>query len=217
MPPDYWAKRPCFTVVQLARLQLTRTSPLTEMYTLSPFVWCGRLRYELLLRAVNHSEVAAEKVARIYFGHSEDGLRFTMGDHPVIAPGPGDDDQDGCEDPTVVVDGDTTYVYYSGWNQTALRGAASARRGLGCGTSAQAWNRDPVLGPSDEPEGGVDRPRRARDVPLVLRVRSEQRLRGGDRVGPRRGRALDSATAHLRIATRVLGCLAPQSGTAAVY
>jgi predicted GH43/DUF377 family glycosyl hydrolase len=122
MPPVDWARRPFITVVQLARLQLIRTSPLTEMYTLSPFVWREQGPYELLLRAVNHSEIAAEKVARIYYGRSEDGLRFTMGDHPVIAPGSGADDQDGCEDPTVAIVGDTTYVYYSGWNQTALRG-----------------------------------------------------------------------------------------------
>jgi beta-1,2-mannobiose phosphorylase / 1,2-beta-oligomannan phosphorylase len=112
-----------FAVGQTAPLQLVRTSPLTEMYTLSPFVWRGRLRrYEMLLRAVNRSEIAAEKVARIYYGQSEDGLRFTMGDQPVIAPGPGDDDKDGCEDPTVAVVGDTTYVYYTGWNQTAQKG-----------------------------------------------------------------------------------------------
>jgi beta-1,2-mannobiose phosphorylase / 1,2-beta-oligomannan phosphorylase len=70
-----------FTVVQSAPLQLIRTSPLAEMYTLSPYVWRGGPGYELLLRAVNHSEIAAEKVARIYYGQSEDGLRFTMGDH----------------------------------------------------------------------------------------------------------------------------------------
>jgi hypothetical protein len=69
-----------FTVERTAPLQLVRTNPLTEMYTLSPFVWRGRLRYELLLRAVNHSEIAAEKVARIYYGQSEDGLRFRMGE-----------------------------------------------------------------------------------------------------------------------------------------
>jgi beta-1,2-mannobiose phosphorylase / 1,2-beta-oligomannan phosphorylase len=122
-----------FTVEQTAPLQLVRTSPLTEMYTLSPFVWRVRLRYELLLRAVNHSEVAAEKVARIYYGQSEDGLRFTMGDQPVIAPGPSDDDKDGCEDPTVAVVGHTTYVYYSGWNQTAQKGQLL----LAAGTDAE--------------------------------------------------------------------------------
>ena len=52
-----------FTVLESARLHLISKSPLTEMYTLSPFVWRGPRQYELLLRAVNHSEVAAEKVA----------------------------------------------------------------------------------------------------------------------------------------------------------
>src|SRR5450759_5178917 len=33
-----------FTIGQTAPLQLVRTSPLAEMYTLSPFVWRGRLR-----------------------------------------------------------------------------------------------------------------------------------------------------------------------------
>jgi len=32
----------------------------------------------LLLRAVNRSEIAAEKVARVYYGGSEDGLRFDL-------------------------------------------------------------------------------------------------------------------------------------------
>src|SRR5450759_129515 len=144
MPPDYWARRPCFTVVQLARLQLTRTSPLTEMYTLSPFVWRGWLRYELLLRAVNHSEIAAEKVARIYYGQSEDGLRFTMGDNPVISPGPGDDDKDGCEDPTVAVVGGTTYIYYTGWNQTIL----TAQLLLAAGPDAEHLHKRGIAIPS---------------------------------------------------------------------
>lgn len=47
-----------FTVEQTAPLQLLCTSPLTEMYTLSPFVWSEQGPYELLLRAVNHSEGA---------------------------------------------------------------------------------------------------------------------------------------------------------------
>jgi beta-1,2-mannobiose phosphorylase / 1,2-beta-oligomannan phosphorylase len=120
MPPVHQAGNPLFTVTQSAHLQLIRTRSLKGMYTLSPFVWHGRPGYEMLLRAVNRSEIAAEKVARIYYGRSEDGIRFTMGDHPAIAPGPGDD-RDGCEDPTVAIVGGTTYVYYTGWNQTSLR------------------------------------------------------------------------------------------------
>ncbi len=66
-----------FTVEQIAPLQLVRTSPLAEMYTLSPFVWCEQGPYELLLRAVNHAEIAGEKVARIYYGRSDQSpIRF---------------------------------------------------------------------------------------------------------------------------------------------
>ncbi len=101
---------------------LMRRSPLSEMYTLSPFVWKNDGEYNILLRAVNRSENPAEKVARIYYGHSDDGVRFAIGDHPVIAPGPGEDDHDGCEDPTLAIVDGIVYVYYTGWNETAKRG-----------------------------------------------------------------------------------------------
>ncbi len=116
------AQTPGFAVAEITSLELKRNSPLAQMYTLSPFVWRQGPQYGLLLRAVNRSTIAAEKVARVYYGRSRDGLHFSMGDHPVIAPGPGDDDKDGCEDPTLArVDG-TCYVYYTGWNQTFKRG-----------------------------------------------------------------------------------------------
>lgn len=113
---------PGFAVAEIESLELERRSPLAEMYTLSPFVWRQRPQYGLLLRAVNRSTIPAEKVARIYYGHSCNGLRFIMGDHPVIAPGPGEDDKDGCEDPTLAIVDGTYYVYYTGWNQTFKRG-----------------------------------------------------------------------------------------------
>ncbi|MGC8485979.1 MAG: hypothetical protein ACP5O6_10160 [Candidatus Baltobacteraceae bacterium] len=111
-----------FGVAGIAPLELDAQSPLSEMYTLSPFVWCEGSAFKLLVRAVNHSEVAAEKVARIYYGTSSDGLRFEMGANPVLAPGPDSVDKDGCEDPTVAMVHGTYHVYYTGWNQAALRG-----------------------------------------------------------------------------------------------
>ncbi len=111
-----------FTVGDIDALELERTSPLAEMYTLSPFAWREDAKYGLLVRAVNRSEVAAEKIARVYYGHAGDGLRFTMGDHPVIRPGPGEDDKDGCEDPTLAIVGGRYYVYYTGWNQSLKHG-----------------------------------------------------------------------------------------------
>ncbi len=111
-----------FTVVRTDALRLDCAAPLRDMYTLSPFVWRSRDGYELLVRAVNRSEIAAEKVARIYHGVSPDGIHFAMDANPVIPPGPGELDCDGCEDPTLAASDELFYVYYSGWNQTKLRG-----------------------------------------------------------------------------------------------
>ncbi len=111
-----------FAVAQITPVQLERKSPLAEMYTLSPFVWREDGTYKLLVRAVPRSDIPAEKIARIYYGESSDGIRFKMGDEPVIAPGPGEDDKDGCEDPTVATVDGTYYVYYTGWNENARRG-----------------------------------------------------------------------------------------------
>lgn len=92
------------------------------MYKLSPFVWRGSHGYELLIRAVPHSDIAAEKIARIYYGDSPDGIHFRMDGEPVIAPGPGEDDRNGCEDPTLALVDGTYYVYYTGWNERLKRG-----------------------------------------------------------------------------------------------
>ncbi|MBC5823533.1 MAG: hypothetical protein GIW99_07470 [Candidatus Eremiobacteraeota bacterium] len=113
-----------FAVVEIKALELERKSPLAEMYTLSPFVWRegAGAEYNLLVRAVPHSDIPAEKIARVHYGVSSDGLHFKMSDRPAIAPGPGDDDKDGCEDPTLAIVDETYYVYYTGWNETSKRG-----------------------------------------------------------------------------------------------
>lgn len=111
-----------FAVDEITSLELDRRGPLAEMYTLSPFVWCEDKTYHMLVRAVPHSEIPAEKSARVYYGQSNDGLHFEMEDAPIIAPGSGEADRDGCEDPTVAKVGDTYFVYYTGWNEASKRG-----------------------------------------------------------------------------------------------
>lgn len=113
---------PRFALLRRERLRLNAGAPLCDMYTLSPFVWETRDGFGLLVRAVNHSEIATQKVARIYHGVSSDGIDFAMDAQPVIAPGPGELDHDGCEDPTLALCDGTYYVYYTGWNQSELRG-----------------------------------------------------------------------------------------------
>ena len=82
-------------------LELIDKGPLAQMYALSPFVWRAGERYDLLLRAVNQAARNEDKVSQIYYGTSENGVRFRMDRRPVIAPGPETEDRDGCEDPTV--------------------------------------------------------------------------------------------------------------------
>ena len=107
-------------ILEDAELEIAASPAVAQMYHLSPYVWRTQNgTYEMLLRVVNRSEVASEKVARIHFGTSSGGLRFSIGDDPVLAPGPSADDHDGCEDPTLIERDATYYVYYSGWNESA--------------------------------------------------------------------------------------------------
>lgn len=112
-----------FAVSYIDALTIESESPLREMYKLSPYVWREADGYHMLLRAVPHSEDPAQKIARIHYGRSDDGLTFRMESQPVIAPGPSEMDIDGCEDPSVAIADGTYYVYYSGWNEREKQGS----------------------------------------------------------------------------------------------
>jgi len=160
-------------------LELTDPGPLAEMYTLSPFVWRANGRYQLLLRAVNWAEREEDKVARIHYGESKDGLHFRMEHHPVIAPGPTPDDQDGCEDPTVAVVDDTLYVYYTGWNQAQKEGQLL----LAAGSSPNQLQKRGVAIPSSE---AFQNPKEASIAPCkdgTWRLFFEYATQGASRVG----------------------------------
>lgn len=113
-----------FEIAATEPLTLDAVPPLSEMYTLSPFVWRKANGWEALLRAVpRRDDVPSLKIACAYYGRSADGLHFVMDAQPAIAPGPGPEDADGCEDPTVAITDDGThFVYYSGWNEQAKQG-----------------------------------------------------------------------------------------------
>lgn len=108
-----------FHVENVQELIIDRPAALKDFYILSPFVWKEGNAYQLLMRMVNRSQVAAEKVARIHYGRGFSKKHFVLEAIPVVKPGPGED-RDGSEDPTLAKIGDTYYVYYSGWNQEAL-------------------------------------------------------------------------------------------------
>lgn len=113
-----------FGLQQLDELNFVCSPELAAMYKLSPFVWYEDDCYKLLLRVVNFSAIASEKVARVHYGESDDGVTFEVDETPVIAPGPDSNanDNGGCEDPTLAKVGDEYFVYYSGWNEHLKRG-----------------------------------------------------------------------------------------------
>lgn len=114
---------PTFTVQATELLSLAAVPPLSEMYTLSPFVWEDGGRWKMLVRAVpRRDDTPALKIACAYYGVSDDGLRFEMDAAPAISAGPDAEDLDGCEDPTVAIVSGTYYVYYTGWNQRKGQG-----------------------------------------------------------------------------------------------
>jgi predicted GH43/DUF377 family glycosyl hydrolase len=111
-----------FQLVEQEALSFRCSEPLASMYKLSPFVWQEGDGFCLLLRVVNYSDTPSEKVARIHYGTSTNGLAFALEPEPVIRPGPEAYDTGGCEDPTVACAGGAYHVYYSGWNEQVKRG-----------------------------------------------------------------------------------------------
>ena len=120
-----------FRRIRQDEVEFDAPGELADMYKLSPCVWNDDGRYELLLRVVNRSEDASKKVARIYYGTSETGLRFALDERPAIGPAPEPDapDNGGCEDPTIAREDGVYYVYYSGWNEHLKRGEMLLARG----------------------------------------------------------------------------------------
>jgi predicted GH43/DUF377 family glycosyl hydrolase len=142
-----------FSLESVDEVSYACSQELEGMYKLSPFVWREDDHFELLLRVVNYSDIASEKVARIHRGLSLDGVNFALGSEPVIGPGedtPGSYDSAGCEDPTVATVDGSYYVYYTGWNEHIKRGElllASGRslehlekRGIALASTARVMN-----------------------------------------------------------------------------
>ena len=110
-----------FQILANESVRVHASEPLASFYQLSPFVWRQNDALHIMIRAVNHSERASEKVARIYHGRSLDGLNFYMDESPAIAPGSDSADHDGCEDPTVaLVNENSTYTIPAGTKRSVV-------------------------------------------------------------------------------------------------
>jgi predicted GH43/DUF377 family glycosyl hydrolase len=117
------AKGPDFDVEAIDAVHLDARTPLADRDWMSPYVWDegdGRLR--MMVRAVPRTLDETGNTGSIYYGEGQDGLSFKMDADPVIAPGPGDLDIGGCEDPTVVKWGSEYVVYYTGVDRTRCSG-----------------------------------------------------------------------------------------------
>lgn len=120
-------------VVSIEPVTLHRTNRLANMYVLSPFVWFDGEQFHLFVRAVpRRDDEPRLKMAEIWHGVSSDGSHFDMDLAPILFPGPDLADLDGCEDPTVVVDGETLRVWYTGYNQQQQTGRLLFARGPDC-------------------------------------------------------------------------------------
>ena len=110
---------PRFEVLAIEDLAIDGACVLDSRELLSPYVWRESGQLGMLLRAVPRDE--DEPSSRIWYGTSDDGLRFTMADAPVIVPSLSHLDAGGCEDPTVIDTGDRLVVFYTGVDE---KGAA---------------------------------------------------------------------------------------------
>lgn len=103
-----------FAVEKIEPVAMALPEVLSGHALMSPYVWrLGGGGYGMLVRVVP-PEGGAEITGSIWYAESRDGRHFTMEEGPAIAPGPDEDDIGGCEDPTLVIDGARTLVYYTG-------------------------------------------------------------------------------------------------------
>jgi beta-1,2-mannobiose phosphorylase / 1,2-beta-oligomannan phosphorylase len=108
-----------FVVTKVETIRLSGPKALTDCQLMSPYVWEPTVGapgpLSMLVRAVPPLGSSDPTTGRIWFAQGEaDGLTFTADSEPLIVPGPGPEDIDGCEDPTVVPTDKTCLVYYTG-------------------------------------------------------------------------------------------------------
>lgn len=137
---------PPFRVTRNDALVLSRPAQLSSDFILSPYVWRDGAAFRMLARVVNDDPDPDQKVARIYYATSSDGLAFAIEDTPVIAPSEIIDDDGGCEDPTVLAGADGYRVYYSGWSRERRRSTLLCA----AGATVRALRKEP--GPVIAPE-----------------------------------------------------------------
>ena len=127
-----------YVVEALDDVSLAPGSPADGMDLMSPYVWMEGDTYRIMVRVLAWPLGEHDATGTIYCGKGSDGLCFTLRADPAIAPGPGENDAGGCEDPTVVrLDKDGGYAFH---DESRVEVVEAARH---AGTRAQ-FARDRV-------------------------------------------------------------------------
>ncbi len=145
---------PTYAVEALDTVTIAAGSPIDGMDLMSPFVWAENGRYRMLVRGVPDPLGPTDPTGLIASGWSDDGLAFTLDPQLAIRPGtdPADADGGGCEDPTVLVQPDGSYVvYYTGVDAARSQGVMIAATG----TSLDDLVKRRVVLAAPEGEGNI--------------------------------------------------------------
>lgn len=113
-----------YTVEQLDTVTLTGGPLTAAMDLMSPFVWPEKDVYRIMVRGVPRPLTPTDPTGLVAAGSSSDGLTFAMDENLALVPGPGPDDAGGCEDPTVLIKPDGSYlIYYTGVDAAHTQGS----------------------------------------------------------------------------------------------
>lgn len=139
-----------FNVEAIDPVVLEGPAALDDCDLMSPYVWMEPDgSYGIMVRVVPRTPGGS--TGTIWYGKGSDGLSFRMTDAPVLAPGPGDDDIGGCEDPTVVKSEDGYVVYYTGVDPSQTHGEML----YATGPAPDRLTKQGVALPATESEGNM--------------------------------------------------------------
>lgn len=169
-----------YVVEQLDEVVLTG-GPLSHTVDLmSPFVWREHDTYRIMVRAVPDPLRPGDPTGVIVAGRGGDGLTFALADHLALAPGPGDEDAGGCEDPTVFVRDDGGYlVYFTGVDATRRQGSLL----LVAGPTLDALEAKKLVLKAPPDEGNIKEATLARAADGSWRLFYEYAAGGASRIG----------------------------------
>ncbi len=168
-----------YAVEQLDTVSISAASVIDGMDLMSPFVWREGDLYRIMVRGVPHPLGPRDPTGIIARGESRDGLAFTMDPGLAITPGPGAEDEGGCEDPTVLVTGHEYLVYYTGVDTDRTQGSMI----LAAGPDLTALVKEDLVLRAPPGEGNIKEATLAQTAAGDWRLFYEYAADGASRIG----------------------------------